>query len=158
MIGKILTAVLLLLIASPIIHAKDKLHLKQRIIGVVVANDGGLELADGSCRQNAVVRVKSHSKRKQSNEYVLIRYQSGCAVLLPNEILEGKGQWQFSVTRQMNCDQRLEELKYLMQMSPDGTVYRLPLLKLVAGKESEKIPTDVKLPCYVLLPGDFKLG
>ena len=96
-------------------------------------------------------------ERKQISKYLLIRYQYPCATGLPNEVFDGKRQWHLSVTRQMNCDQSHEDLKYLVQISPDGTVSQLPLLKPVPGKESEKIPTDVKLPCYVLLPSDLKI-
>ena len=158
MIGEILTGILLLLAESPIIHAQGNQSPRQTLTGIIVAHDDGLELADGSCRQYAIVHVRGRSKPKQNRKYVLVRYQSGCAALLPREMLEGKRQWQFSVTRQVNCDQRQDDLKYLMQMSPDGTVSRLLLLKPVVGKESEKIPADIKLPCYLLLPGDFKTG
>ena len=155
MIAKNLITILLLLVGSPIIQANPP--LKQTVIGIVVAHDDGLELADGSCRAMAIVRVRSHLKRKQISKYLLIRYQYPCATGLPNEVFDGKRQWHLSVTRQMNCDQSHEDLKYLVQISPDGTVSQIPLLKPVPGKESEKIPTDVKLPCYVLLPSDLKI-
>ena len=45
MIAKNLITILLLLVGSPIIQANPP--LKQTVIGIVVAHDDGLELADG---------------------------------------------------------------------------------------------------------------
>ena len=152
-----LIAILPFLFADTIACALSKRIITETMIGIVVAHDDGLELAIGSCRQSAIVRIKKRVKRKPINEYILVRYQYSCATRLPNEMLSGKQQWRFSVTRDVNCDAKLEDLLYIGGMNEDGTVYRIPLLKRVSGAEAEKIPADVKLPCYILLPNDFKI-
>jgi hypothetical protein len=130
---------------------------KQTIIGVVVTHDDGLEVGKGSCRQVAIVRIQKRKNRKQPNAYVLLRFQYSCATRLPDEMVKGKQSWRFLVARDLNCDQKLEDLTYWLNWNEDGSVNRVPRLKRVLEAEAEKIPPGIKLPCYILLPGDFKI-
>ena len=154
----ILISVLPFLFALMIFSPMDKRIPKQTIIGIVVAHDDGLEVTKGSCRQVAIVRVQNRATRKQLDRYVLLSFQYSCATRLPDEMLKGKQSWRFLVARDLSCDQRLEDLMYWRNWNEDGTTYDEPRLKHVPGAEAEKIPRDVKLPCNVLLPNDFKIS
>lgn len=154
----ILIAVLPFLFAYMIFSSTDERISKQTIIGVVVAHDDGLEVARGSCRQVAIIRIQNRANRKQLNPYVLLRFQYSCATRLPDEMLNGKQSWRFLVARDLRCDQKLEDLMYWRGMNEDGSWYREPRLKRISRVEEEKIPTQVGLPCYVLPPNDFKIS
>lgn len=129
---------------------------EETVTGTVVGYDVGLELTKGSCRQTIIVRTKKPDKVKQESEYIIVRYETLCMKLLPERILKKGPQWKFSLTRDVDCDQELGELLYIKQLNPTGDVYRYPRLKFAPGAERERIPTDTKLPCYVLRPGGFE--
>lgn len=154
----IFIAVVTFLFAHTIFSPADQRISKQTIIGVVVAHDYGLEVATGACRQVVIVRTQNRATRKQLNPYVLLSFQYSCATRLPDEMLKGKQSWRFLVARDLSCDQKLEDLMYWRHWNEEGRVHEEPRLKRVPEAEAEKLPTEVKLPCYVLLPNDFKIS
>lgn len=129
---------------------------KKRIAGTVVAYDNGLQLTDGPCRQSIVVHV-TPTKGKPNGEYLAIRYNYPCnAKGLPDEMFQRRNRWQFMVTRDSSCDQTFEGLKDLIGINPGGGVYKMPLMKIVPGADTNRIPVDMKLQCYRLRAGQFK--
>ncbi|MEK6303908.1 MAG: PKD domain-containing protein [Acidobacteriota bacterium] len=126
---------------------------KEKVNGVVVAYDVGLELANGSCRQTIIVRTENRINRK---EYLIVRYETSCMRLIPERALKAGPQWRFSLTRNAECDELLDDLLYIKNMSPTGGAYQIPRVRRVAGSEKEKIPANRKLPCYVLGSGEFE--
>lgn len=133
---------------------KSPYSSKETINGAVVAYDIGLELADGSCRQTIVVRTSSRDK--EANRYIIIRYENSCMKLITERMLKRNIRWRFTVSRDADCDQPFDELLFIRQMGPSGERSRIPRLKLVTRGKAQNIPRDRKLPCYTLRPGDFE--
>lgn len=123
---------------------------KTTIRASVVAYDLGVEQGDGSCRQTAIARREKPAKRDESDRYFILRHQSSCLKLIPEESLKVDRQRSFKLKRDIKCDQTLEELQYFITLSPTGTVTKSPRLKTVRGWEEIQIPAAKKLPCYIL--------
>ena len=120
------------------------------IRATVVAYDLGVEQRDGSCKQTAIAREKA-SKRDDSDRYLILRHQSSCMKLIPEQSLNANRERSFKLTRDTKCDQTLEELQYFTTVSPTGTVSKTPRLKTVQGSEEINIPAAKKLRCYLLM-------
>lgn len=144
------------LFMSASILARGEGTEKETISGTVVAYDVGLELANGSCRQTIIVRTANRISRDQETEYLIVRYETSCMRLIPERALKAGPQWHFSLTRSADCDELLDDLLYIKNISPTGGIYQIPRVRRVAGSEKEKISADRKLPCYVLGSGEFE--
>jgi len=129
---------------------------KETIAGTVVAYDVGLQLSNGSCRQTIIVRTRKGINQTQENDYIIVRFEASCMKLIPERILKTAPQWKFSLTRNVNCDELLDELLYMKQLNPTGDVYRYPRVTFVPSAEGEKVPRDKKLRCYLLQPGGLE--
>ncbi len=57
----------------------------------------------------------------------------------------------FKLRRDTNCDQRFEQLRWLITLSPDGTLNKDPWLKPLGDWEDIKVSAEKKLSCYILL-------
>jgi hypothetical protein len=135
------------------IHARAEGIEKETITGEVAAYDVGIELASSQCRQTLIVRAKTPAR--QGNEYIIVRYENSCMKLIPERVIKKRQQWRFSLTRDVACDERLDDLLYIKNPNEEGGTSLTPFMKFMPGVGREKIATDRKLPCYVLRPGDF---
>lgn len=123
--------------------------IPKEMVGTVVAYDLGMQLATGSCRQTLVLRTKRRLGHRVIKEYVIARYQNSCMKLIPERILETDTTRHLSLIRNRECDRRIAELLYLVDLFPTG-LSRIPILKRSPGKEKERIPTRDNLRCYLL--------
>jgi hypothetical protein len=153
---RVVLATAAFLIVNASIVARSGRIEKETITGSVVAYDIGLELANGSCRQTLIVRTENGINRDQDNQYLIVLFETSCMRLIPERALKAGPQWRFSVTRNADCDQLLDDLLLIKNMSPTGGIYQIPRVRRVAGSEKEKIPADRKLPCYALGSGEFE--
>lgn len=146
-------ALLLLTIFAGVLclnSASDSSDQVQSIKATVVAYDLGVEQADGSCKQTAIARSENSAKRNESDRYFIIRHQSSCPQLIPEERLKVDRKRSFKLKRDTKCDQTLEDLKYFITLSPTGSRTKSPRLKTVRGWAQIKVPEAKRLPCYVL--------
>jgi|GEM_PF-3116772 len=120
------------------------------IKATVVAYDLGVEQADGSCNQTAIVRSEKSAKRHESDRYFIIRHQGSCPQLIPEESLKADRKRSFKVKRDTKCDQTLEDLKYFITLWPTGIRTESPRLKTVRGWDEVQVSAAKKLPCYIL--------
>ena len=141
------------LLVSISISAQNNGSRKVTIRGTIVAYDLGLQLANGRCRQTLIVQTK---RPINGEEYIIVRYEGFCAEVIPEQKLESAQYWRFALTRDADCDQRLDDLLYITSMSPTGKKLQYPRLRLMPGTESERIPSDKKLPCHIVRPSDFE--
>ena len=130
--------------------ASDSADQVQTIKATVVAYDLGVEQADGSCKQTAIARSEKFAKRNESDRYFIIRHQSSCPKLIPEESLKVDRKRSFRLRRDTKCDQTLEDLKYFITLSPTGTRSESPRLKTVRSWTEIQVPAAKKLPCYIL--------
>lgn len=133
-----------------LVSAADPADQVQTIKATVVAYDLGIQQADGSCNQTAIARSEKSSTRKESDRYFIIRHQSSCPKLIPEERLKIDRKRSFKLRRDTNCDQTLEDLKYFIALSPTGMRSESPRLKTVRGWDEIQVAADQKLPCYIL--------
>jgi hypothetical protein len=122
----------------------------QTIKATVVAYDLGVEQADGSCKQTAIARSERSAKGNEEDRYFIIRHQSSCPQLIPEERLKVDRKRNFKLKRDTKCDQTLEDLKYFITLSPTGIRTESPRLKTVRGWDEIRVPAAKKLPCYIL--------
>lgn len=155
MFKKRIVSVLAVLFLSASTLARGQGIEKEIITGTVVGYDIGLELANGSCRQTIIIRKKNRIKHMREYEYIIVRYEDSCMKLIPERVLKTGPQWRFSLTRNSDCDRLLDDLLYIKERGPFG-IHEIPLLKRVRGAAGEQIPTDTKLACHVLRPGEFE--
>lgn len=152
-----LFALLLLLVLGSGVGAQQKQSAPEIITGSIVAhNRTGIVRANGNCRQTIIVRTTAKGKDPQEADYIVVRHDTDCVKAIPDERLNARRQWRFSLIRNIDCDELLETLMYLTQMWPTGGVMKTEMLWLVPGVEAEKIPADKKLPCYFLGPAGFE--
>jgi hypothetical protein len=117
----------------------------------LVAYDLGVEQANGSCRQTVIARREKSARLNESDRHIIIRHQSTCLKLIPEQSLKLGRQFSLKLKRDTNCDQTLEDLQYFIDFSPNGTITKSPRLRTVPGRRLEEISTGVKLPCYQLV-------
>jgi len=130
--------------------APDSADRVQTIKATVVAYDLGVEIADGSCTQTAIARSEKSARRTEADRYFIIRHQSPCPKLIPEERLKDDRKHSFKLRRETKCDQTLEALKYFVALYPNGTRSESPRLKAVRSWDEIKIAAPRKLPCYIL--------
>jgi hypothetical protein len=120
------------------------------IKATVVAYDLGVEQANGSCRQTVIARCEQCGKRNEADRYFIIRHQSSCPQLIPEQTLKVERHRSFQLKPDTKCNQTLEELRYFITLSPTGSVTKTPRLKTVRDWEEIQVPPTKKLPCYIL--------
>lgn len=130
--------------------ASDSADQVQTIKATVVAYDFGVEQADGSCKQTVIGRSEKSAKRNEADRYFIIRHQSPCPKLIPEESLRVDRKRSFKLKRDTKCDQSLDDLKYFITLSPTGTRSESPRLKPVRGWDEIQVAAPQKLPCYIL--------
>jgi hypothetical protein len=130
--------------------ASDSADQVQTIKATVVAYDLGVEQADGSCNQTAIARSEKSARRNESDRYFIIRHQSSCPKLIPEERFKIDRKRSFKLRRDTKCDQSLEDLKYFVALSPTGTRSESPRLKTVRSWDEIQVAAHQKLPCYIL--------
>jgi len=131
---------------------------QQQITGYLVAYTSAVELASGQCRQTLVLHIKGRANLERVHSYILIRYESSCSKLIPVEQLKPRQRLRLTLVRKGECDQTLDGLQYLKQISPTGEILRTPLLQRLALPEAKRMPMTAKLPCYALLGAWDKVG
>jgi len=143
---------LLTILASVLclVSASDSADQVQTIKATVLAYDLGVEQADGSCYQTTIARSEKSSSRNGPDRYFIIRYQSSCPKLIPEETLKLDRKRSFKLRRDTNCDQTLEDLKYFSELYPTGTRSEIPRLKTVRSWDEIQVAAHQKLPCYIL--------
>lgn len=137
---------------APIPPKSSKEPRRMKMTGVIVAYDNGADLGTGSCRQTIILRVNRAGIRSAAR-YVVVRYLYSCMNPIPEGKLQERRQHTLTVVRKSECDQPLDDLLVFRGMNEAGGPYQLPLLKLVSGRQLEKIPGTHKLPCYLLRSG-----
>jgi len=95
----------------------------------VVAYDLGVEQSDRSCKQTAIARSEKSVGRNESDRYFIIRHQSSCPQLIPEERLKVDCKRSFKLKRNTKCDKTLGELKYFSFLSPIGVRTESPRLE-----------------------------
>jgi len=146
-----ITAVVISLIALTffVLYSSEAQRKKPGLIltGVVVGYDESLSLVNVTSApqlQVLIVRIVRSLKGHEESRYIKVVYQyMHNDPTLPKEIVDGKTQWRFELTRAAAQDQSC--------MGP------LQGLKQTPGADAEEIPNDSNLPCYVLQPGGIKL-
>ncbi len=129
------------------------------VVGTVIAYDQLLPLTNiTSAPQSQVllVRIEKRIQGRESAGYVKIVYEYGAdEPSLPKGIFDGKSQWRFLLKRDGRCDSSLREMKAAKSQTKEGEEVTLPHLKFT--DETERLPDDTILPCYVLKPGSYQL-
>jgi len=86
---RVVTKALLLLTIFGVVlclqSASDSADHVQAIKAGVVAYDLGVEQANGSCKQTAIARSEKSVGRHALDGYFIIRHQSSCLELIPEE-------------------------------------------------------------------------
>ena len=152
---------LLIFSVSPQILAKGESYKKEKIIGTVIAYDQRaflICLTVTSCPVTLIVRIDGRDKKRIAPRFIQVAYSfhesSGG---FPNSLLEGRRQWRFGLTRDFSCAVLVRE-KVIMKDEKigKGTDSSIPIWRLVAGAENEKIPYGETLICYRLKAGYYK--
>lgn len=150
----LLFALFLLLFLRPSVVAQEKQSAPETITGSIVAHGGAIR-ADRNCHWTIIVRTTAKGEDHQETDYIVVRFDSECTKGIPEQHLNARQRWRFSLIRNPDCDEVLENLLYFAQMGPTGGVMKEKWLRLLPDVEAEKIPADKKLPCYFLGPAGF---
>lgn len=144
-----LIIVLLVVCASSAIFAAGGRLRKEELVvtGRVVSYDQLVSLANITSApqlQVLIVRVAKRVKGREESRYIKVVYKHmQNEAKLPSEVFDGKSHWRFR----------------LMKAATQDHSCKGPLqgLKRTSGAETEDLPSDTSLPCYLLRPGDLKV-
>jgi len=105
-----------------------------------------------------IVRIDKLITGTEKSRYAITQYRYFDEGKMPlNDLSDASKQWQFEMERDSTCDSTVRNLEDAGRKENREKESSLPYLKRTAGAESEKIPNDTILPCYVLQQRDVKL-
>lgn len=151
----LLFALFLLLFLRPSVVAQEKQSAPELITGSIVAHGGAIR-ADRNCHWTIIVRTTAKGEDHQETDYIVVRFDSECTKGIPEQQLNARQQWRFSLIRKPDCDEVLHNLLYFTQMGPTGGLMKEKWLRLLPDVEADKIPADRKLRCYFIGPAGFE--
>jgi hypothetical protein len=135
-------------------RTRDQVEISGTIVAVNVASTIAnlYENFDSPYRHMVfVVRLEGNVSKTEEQKYAIIHYISIRAnfKLLPDEIRNGQQAWRVRITRNKECDEKLQDMLYVKAVSTDGkkTNDILNLIRNDAGK-NDNLPLDSLLPCY----------
>lgn len=145
-------------VSAASISGKRQEKLKLVITGRVVAYDQLISLTNITNAPRSeflLVRVETRLKGREDSRLIQVKYvYMGDDLKLPIEVFDSKNKWQFALHRDSTCD---GSLRSLQENKPKAeSEMSLPRFKPTNGAETEEIPLDANLPCYVLQHGDLK--
>lgn len=130
------------------------------VLGRVVAYDQLSSLMDITTAPRlevVIVRIDKRIQGREDSRYVQVRYRHlGDDTRLPSEVFDSKNRWRFVLVRDNSCDASFRVLQHTKVKPADETEISLPHFKPTVGAETEEIPLDQTLPCYLLRPGALK--
>ena len=147
-VPSLLTVLLLITFQSETFLASDKSHKNDQIeMGVKVVGYDELaplmNLTSAPQIEVLIVRVMKLIKGKEQSDYIKVIYQHlHNQPDLPKEFFDSRHLWRFTLTRASSDD-----------LSCKGP---LPRLRPATGAETEQLPGNTSLPCYILRPGGFR--
>jgi hypothetical protein len=155
-----LMTVVLIMLHDPagLVHGTNKESMLT-IVGPVIAYERSVtRLAQLTFVPNTevlIVRVDKLIKGQEQAHYLKVVYRYGTdEPSLAKEVFDGRSQWRFTLQRDRNCDSAIGQMKSVKTQTKEGEEVTLSGLKFTG--ETEGLPDDTNLPCYVLKPGNYR--
>jgi hypothetical protein len=132
------------------ITGKRQERHKVAITGRVLAYDQLSSLSNITSAPKLEVLIVGVETGPEESRFIKVKYEYMASdKKLPIKVFDSKNKWRFALVRDNTCDGSLRSLQETKPMA--ATEISLPHFKSTNGAESEQIPLDLNIPCYVLL-------
>ena len=157
-IVKSLVVMLLVVFVGSFIDARERQTVKEqlKINGRVVGYDQSISLTGLTSSPKIdvlIVHIEKIIKGHEEANYIkVLREYWKDDLSLSKDLTNGKKEWTFLLTKEQGCDGSLREMQSPSKKPSERTEIQVPRYKPSTGAEAEKIPEDLKLPCYRVRP------
>lgn len=141
---------------------KNETEPQIAITGRVLADVFGLAdyllVGEGFNVKVFILGMEASSKQGTLLTPVKVKYRFfNWQPILPQSFFDYSRRYELMVVRDHSCDETVESLSYVQAADPSGKPIGEDLvLRPLEGAPKELLKHDLRLPCYVLTPGNYK--